>query len=118
MRTLVTSTLVRCRVAWVRLGGRIHTREQPADSIGLTEYHADGQVGEAWACSQSRLQEQGLASPSSHVNAPAPGRPRAIVELVRGRLSPSLLNAISSPNLYLPEISRTQARQTVRSLRR
>ena len=116
MRTLVTSTLVRCCVAWLRLGGRIHTREQPADSIGLTEYHADGQVGEAWACSQSRLQEQGLASPSSHVNAPAPGRPRAIVELVRGRLSPSLLNAISSPNLYLPEISRT--RQTIRTLRR
>ena len=40
---------------------------------------------------------------------------RAIVELARGRLSPSLLNANSSPNLYLPEISRT--RQTVRTLR-
>ena len=40
----------------------------------------------------------------------------AIVELARGRLSPSLLNAISSPNLYLPEISRT--RQTIRTLRR
>ena len=54
MRTLVTSTLVRCCVAWLRLGGRIHTREQPADSMGLTEYHADGQVGGAWTCSQLR----------------------------------------------------------------
>ena len=33
----------------------LRSREQPADSIGLTEHHADGQVGEAWACSQSRL---------------------------------------------------------------
>ena len=39
---------------WGRRGGRIHTREQPADSMGLTEYHADGQVGGAWTCSQLR----------------------------------------------------------------
>ena len=37
------------------------------------------------------------------------------MERARGRLSPSMLNANSSPNLYLPEISRT--RQTVRTLR-
>ena len=38
------------------------------------------------------------------------------MERARGRLSPSMLNANSFPNLYLPEISRT--RQTVRTLRR
>jgi len=62
-------------VAWLRLGGWIHTREQACRQHGTSvPCRRSGGYGLDLLTASAR--GQGLATPSSRVNAPAPGRPR------------------------------------------